>query len=125
MFTLGGVMAVRCEGDSWRMEQVGEKQDFEAELSRLGFRHEDFDLYVRGANFGGSNRAWTAHYAVRVTNSAASKRNIYWGGPGEDWIAQFAADASNGLYGELPRTRGEPLRAGKRVASIRALSKYR
>ena len=31
-------MAVRCSGDMWEMEQVGEKQDFECELSRLGFR---------------------------------------------------------------------------------------
>jgi len=118
-------MAVRCDGDSWRMEQIGEKQDFEAELSRLGFRHEDFALYVRGASFGGSNHVWSAHYAVRVTNTGAGKRNIYWGGPGEDWVAQFAADARSGLYGELPGTRGEPLRAGKRVPSIRALAKYR
>jgi len=33
-------MTVRCEGDSRVMELVGEKQDFEAELSRFGFRHE-------------------------------------------------------------------------------------
>ena len=116
-------MAVRCEGDSWRMEQVGEKQDFEAELSRLGFRHEDFDLYVRGASFGESNRAWTAHYAVRVTNSAAGKRNIYWGGPGEEWVEQFAADARNGLYGDFPIRRGERLSASKRALNPRAFSK--
>ena len=40
-------MAVRCEGDSREMEQLGEKQDFEAELSRMGFMHEAFILYVR------------------------------------------------------------------------------
>jgi hypothetical protein len=40
-------MAVRCEGDSRVMEQLGEKQDFEAELSRQGLKHEDFVLHVR------------------------------------------------------------------------------
>ncbi|HXX82975.1 MAG TPA: hypothetical protein VEN29_03230 [Casimicrobiaceae bacterium] len=105
------------------MEQIGEKQDFEAELSRLGFRHEDFALYVRGANFRGSSRAWTSHYAVRVTNTAVGKRNIYWGGPGEDWVGQFAADARNGLYGDLPRRRAEVLPAGKQRLPFRVLSK--
>ena len=42
-------MTVRSEGDTWVMEQLGEKQDFEAELSRLGFRHEDFIVSVRRA----------------------------------------------------------------------------
>jgi hypothetical protein len=42
-------MAVHSEGDTWVMEQLGEKQDFEAELSRLGYRHEDFILRVRRA----------------------------------------------------------------------------
>ena len=32
-------MAVRAEGYCWVMEQLGEKQDFESELSRLGYLH--------------------------------------------------------------------------------------
>ena len=116
-------MAVRCEGDSWSMEQVGEKQDFEAELSRLGFRHEDFALHVRRASFGGSNRAWSSHYAVRVTNTAAEKRNIYWGGPGEDWVGQFAADAGNGFYGDPPSGCSKPLPVDKQSRRARSLSK--
>src|SRR5262245_4556625 len=112
-------MAVRCEGESWRMEKIGEKQDFETELTRLGFRHQDFVLDVRGASFRGSSRAWTSHYAVRVTNTAVGRRNIYWGGPGEDWVGQFVADARNGLYGDLPRRRAEVLRAGKQQLSAR------
>ena len=92
-------MAVRCEGDRWIMEQVGERQDFEAQLSRLGLRHEDFCLQVRRAHLGRGTRMWNSHYAVRVSNTATGKRNIYWGGPGEDWVAQFVIDASNGLFG--------------------------
>jgi len=85
------------------MEQLGEKQDFESELSRLGFRHEDFTLYVRRAGLGGINRVWTSNYAVRVTNIPTRKRNIYWGGPGENWVELFASDAANGMYGEPDR----------------------
>ena len=93
-------MAVQCEGDCWIMEQLGEKQDFEAQLSRLGFRHEDFALHVRRADLGRGNRAWASHYAVRVSNVANGKRNIYWGGPGEEWVAQFVVDAGRGFFGE-------------------------
>jgi len=95
-------MAVQCEGDCWIMERLGEKQDFEAELSRLGFRHEDFALDVRRADLGPrGNQALASHYAVRVSNLAMGKRNIYWGGPGEDWVAQFVVDAGRGFFGEL------------------------
>ena len=94
-------MAVRCEGDLWIMEQVGERQDFESELTRLGLRHEDFDLYVRRANFNVARKQWSSNYAVRVSNRATEKRNIYWGGPGQDWVAQFVADIGRGLYGTL------------------------
>ena len=95
-------MTVRCDGDAWIMEQLGEKQDFESELSRLGFSHEDFILHVRRAGFGGVNRSWSSHYAVRVSNIASGKRNVYWGGPTENWVEQFAADAAQGIYGEAP-----------------------
>jgi hypothetical protein len=91
-------MTVRCEGDSRVMEQVGEKQDFEAELSRLGLRHEDFILHVRRGRLGGLDRGWGSHYAVRVTNTVTGIRAIYLGGPGETWVAQFAADVATGMY---------------------------
>jgi hypothetical protein len=91
-------MAVRCEGDSRVMEQLGEKQDFESELSRLGFSHEAFTLYVRRANaFGGTN--WNANYAVCVTSTTTKRQNIYWGGPGDHWVSEFAADVARGVYG--------------------------
>jgi hypothetical protein len=104
-------MAVQCEGDCWIMEQLGEKQDFEAQLSRLGFRHEDFALDVRRADLGRASKAWTSHYAVRVSNLAIGKRNIYWGGPGENWVAQFVVDAGRGFYGEPMLKFTEPSRA--------------
>ena len=106
-------MTVRCEGDSWAMEQAGEKQDFEAELSRLGLRHEDFTLHVRRGRLGGLDRGWGAHYAVRVTNNVTGNRGIYLGGAGEAWVAQFAADAANGLYRNPSMMSKLPLRVRK------------
>lgn len=94
-------MAVRSDGDRWIMEQVGEKQDFESELTRLGLRHEDFELYVRRATLNGARKMWSTNYAVRVSHSVTGKHNIYWGGPGQDWVAQFVEDVRNGLYGAL------------------------
>ena len=98
-------MTVRCEGDSRVMELVGEKQDFEAELSRFGFRHEDFSLCVRRATAEGSKSTWLSNYAVQVTNVATRKCNVYWGGPRENWVAQFVLDLVNGLYGEPSQIR--------------------
>jgi hypothetical protein len=98
-------MAVRTDGDSWIMEQVGEKQDFESELTRLGLRHEDFELYVRRATLNGARKEWSTNYAVRVSNAVTEKHNIYWGGPGQDWIAQFVVDLSAGMYGSFPGLR--------------------
>jgi hypothetical protein len=82
------------------MEQVGERQDFESELSRLGLKHEDFHLQVRKAAFNAKKTAWTSNYAVAVTNSVTGRRNIYWGGPRQDWVAQFVVDLRNGLFGD-------------------------
>jgi hypothetical protein len=90
------------------MELVGEKQDFEAELSRFGFRHEDFSLCVRRAARAPGNTSWSPNYAVQVTLASAGTRkcNIYWGGPRENWVAHFVIDLANGLYGEPTQARG-------------------
>ena len=97
-------MTVRCVGDSRIMEQLGEKQDFEAELSRVGRRHEDFALHVRRSGLGGIDRGWDSHYAVRVSDLVTGSRGIYWGGPGENWVAEFAADVAKGVYRGLPNS---------------------
>jgi len=98
-------MTVRCEGDARVMELVGEKQDFEAELSRFGFSHDDFILCVRRADASRGASSWTSNYAVQVSSARTRRRNIYWGGPRENWVAQFAVDLANGLYGEPTGTR--------------------
>src|SRR5258705_9005971 len=90
-------MAVRCEGDCRVMEQLGEKQDFESELSRLGFSHETFALYVRRANAFAGGTNWVANYAMCVTNTATTRQNVYLGGPGDHWDSEFAADVARDL----------------------------
>jgi len=115
-------MAVRCEGDSWVMEQLGEKQDFESELSRLGFRHEEFSLHVRRARASGASASWIAHYAVCVTNTTTQCRNIYWGGPGERWVSEFAIDIAKGLYGLPSLYRTTPRRPSP-AARLRIVSR--
>jgi hypothetical protein len=94
-------VTVHSEGDSWIMEQLGEKQDFEAELSRRGIRHEDFTIRVRHAR-PTSTGSWAYHYAVRITNCQTAKSNFYWGGAGENWVAQFARDLADGFFGHAP-----------------------
>lgn len=113
-------MAVRCEGDSRAMEQLGEKQDFECQLTRLGFKHEDFALCVRRATATGAPAPWASNYAVLVTNMRTARHMIYWGGPGQDWVKEFVADVSNGIYG-LP-TIGHPHHGSGRAA-MRLLSR--
>ena len=110
-------MAVRCDGDAWIIERLGEKQDFESELSRLGFSHEEFILHVRRAGLGGVDRTWASNYAVRVTNARSRKRNVYWGGPGENWVEQFVADVAQGIWGEATRRYARPVAPVGRLVS--------
>jgi hypothetical protein len=93
-------MAVCCEGDSRAMEQLGEKQDFECEITRLGFKHEDFALCVRRASPLSTGPDWTSNYAVLVTNLPTARHMIYWGGPGQNWVEEFVADVASGIYGQ-------------------------
>ena len=103
-------MAVHAEGDSRVMVQLGEKQDFEAELSRLGYRHEDFSLRVLLVRRGISPETWSSDYTVCVTELRTRKANIYCGGPRRRWVAQFSVDLESGYFGhaqvirELART---------------------
>lgn len=93
-------MAVVADGCSRIIEQLGEKQDFESELSRLGYRREDFTLSVRRAQLSGQVDEWTATYTVCVTDLRTSRSNVYWGRPHMQWVAQFAADLAKGFFGE-------------------------
>jgi len=71
-------MAVRAEGYCWVMEQLGEKQDFESELSRLGYLHENFALTVRRARSDNLGDEWTANYFVCVRQVRTSRSMSIW-----------------------------------------------
>jgi hypothetical protein len=91
-------MTVHCEGDCRVIEQLGEKQDFEADLSRLGFRHQHFALQVTRAPSGGAE--WEQQdYTVTVMNLATAQQRVYRGGPAWEWVPQCARDLTLGVFG--------------------------
>ena len=75
-------------------------------------------MHVRRGGIGGIAKGWGSHYAVRVTNVVTGTRAIYWGGPGERWVAQFATDVAKGMYRDLPIP-GALTISGAQVASAR------
>jgi hypothetical protein len=91
----GGPMTVHCEGDCRLLEQLGEKQDFEAELGRLGFRHEAFTLHVLRQTPETRSPEWNQSYSVTVTHVLTGRSYLYHGGPGREWVAQFRRDLAN------------------------------
>jgi hypothetical protein len=97
-------MTVRCEGDSRVMEQLGEKQDFECELSRLGFRHEHFALRVARAPFARPQPE--QDYSVTVINVLTERRRVYRGGPRWEWVPECARDLASGAFGGPMSRRG-------------------
>ena len=107
-------MSVLCSGESKALEQLGEKQDFEAELSRRGFRHEEFTLHVESGKESGSHAKWSPRYEVKVTHAPTRTVKAYRGGPRENWVARFTGDLVGGVYGEpsLPRAAPRAMPSG-------------
>jgi len=93
-------MSVACSGDARVIEQLGEKQDFEAELARRGFPHEDFSLYVEIAKGTDSRATWDPRYEVEVIHRPTQSLRIYRGGPRKNWVRAFTLDLLGGAYGE-------------------------
>ncbi|HTS24001.1 MAG TPA: hypothetical protein VMN79_19595 [Casimicrobiaceae bacterium] len=93
-------MSVMCMGRTRVLEQLGEKQDFEAELSRRGFRHEDFSLHVLPERTSAGGAGWDPRYEVSVSHAPTRTVRVYKAGPREDWVGRFAKDLVRGLYGE-------------------------
>jgi hypothetical protein len=97
-------MTVYCEGDRSLVEQLGEKQDFECELTRQGFKHEDFTLHVLRQIPRGPKAAWGNDYSVTVTNVVSGRSHVYQGGPKRNWVTQSSLDLGKGTYGPPPRS---------------------
>jgi hypothetical protein len=92
----GGPMTVHCEGV---LEQLGEKQDFEAELSRPGFGHEEFTLHVLRQTSEARSPEWNQSYSVTVTHVLTGRSYLYQGGPGRVRVAQFTLDLASSASG--------------------------
>jgi hypothetical protein len=97
-------MTVHCEGDCMIIEQLGEKQDFEAELSRQHFRHEHFVLHVVRPRRETSEWA-TQSYSVTVENVVTKRLRAYQGGLNKEWVWECARDLAAGFLGG-PMRRG-------------------
>lgn len=93
-------MSVLCSGQSGVLEQLGEKQDFETELSRRGYRHEEFTLHVERDRRFGSRGGWNPRYEVKITHAPTQTVRSYVGGTRQNWVATFTRDLMAGLYGE-------------------------
>jgi len=111
-------MSVLCSGQTRVLEQLGEKQDFEAELSRRGFRHEEFTLHVESSRKPDARAGWDPRYEVKVTHTPTQTVKAYRAGPRERWVARFAQDLAGGLYGEpsVPRAAFRPMPGGHKLA---------
>ncbi len=97
-------MTVHCEGDCHIIEQLGEKQDFESELRRLGFQHEQFTLHVSRTT-AASRSARQHDYSVSVVGDLVAQQRVYAGGPRHEWVREFARDLARGVFGEPTRAR--------------------
>ena len=97
-------MTVYCEGDCSLVEQLGEKREFEAELTSLGFKHEDFTLHVLGQVPQGPKAVWSDDYSATLSNIVSGHSRVYQGGPKQNWVAQSSLDLANGAYGPPPRS---------------------
>ena len=92
-------MTVHCEGECAVLEQLGERYEFETELTRHGFRHEDFALHVMREHPRPPKSEWLQRYAVTVVNVRADRRKVYRGGGRQRWVAEFARDLADGAFG--------------------------
>jgi hypothetical protein len=106
-------MAVICIGRSWLIDEASERRRFEAQLDRVGFRHEEFTLQV--APLSDPQRSAAAERRgcdVKVIHLPTRSVKAYRGGEDGDWVAAFANDLGNGLYGQS--NEGMATAAGRR-----------
>lgn len=92
-------MTVYCEGDRALLDEHGERSDLEIELLRQGFRHPDFALHVLRERRMPGPADGPSCYAVTVVNMRTDRHRIYRGGGRGHWVAEFARDLANGLFG--------------------------
>ena len=96
-------MAVVCSGAPTVLQQLGEKRDFETELSRPGLRREEFVLHVHTRIPIRSGARRDPGYEVKVTHTPTQTVKTYAGGASGNWVACFAEELVGELYGEPNR----------------------
>ena len=112
-------MTVRCEGGCRILDATWEKQDFEVELTRQGFSHDDFHIAVRRTPPPGADAGFGLRYLVSVRNTRTGSSMEYRGGVRMAWVDQFAADLAQGTFGKPSSLRipsGSVHVAGERVS---------
>ncbi|HTR57981.1 MAG TPA: hypothetical protein VMM27_07385 [Casimicrobiaceae bacterium] len=105
-------MSVMCVGGSWVLRQLAEKRHLEAELTRAGFRHEEFTFRIDPIGEARYAMESEPHYQVKVTHSPTQTVKGYRGGATGDWIERFAQDLAAGLYGQ-PSSSPRPTPLGR------------
>ena len=86
-------MSVEWQGDHKLLDASGEKQDFERELTRLGFEPSKFLVEVRREpDLPGADGRYAIRYNIYVTDLDHTNRETLKleGGHGENWIAEFS-----------------------------------
>ena len=88
-------MPVEWQGDHKLLGDA--KEDFERESRRLGFEPGDFLVQVRRAPSTGAESSRALHYDVYVNDLKHPDRDTWKleGGPGKNWIAEFAKAAKH------------------------------
>jgi hypothetical protein len=92
-------MTVHCEGDCALMEQLGERYEFESELTWRGFRHEEFTLHVLRDRAPRGQTEWVQRYAVTVANVRTERYRVYRSDSRSSWVPCFAHDLAAGAFG--------------------------
>lgn len=95
-------MHVEWQGDHKMLDRSGEKQDFEAEVKRLGHDPRQYIVVVRREpDVAGADGLYPIRYKVHITRLVGADQETLTlsGGHGKAWVAQFAQDATNRARG--------------------------
>ena len=91
-------MRIEWQGDHRLLDESGEKQDLEHELTRLGLDPSKFLIEVRREpDLPGANGIYAIRYNIFITDLEHPDRDTWklHGGHGDRWIAQFVQIITN------------------------------
>ncbi len=93
---VGGVPAasIHWAGEFHLLRTLGEKDAFVIQLTRLGYKLNDFRVTVRRIIGDGRKRIRYNVFVDELRDGRPHRGKAYLGGYGEKWIDQFAVRAS-------------------------------